>query len=65
VIDMAKPVIWAQMTVEEIREHLEKRPTVILPLGCTEQHGYHLPTSVDILNAEEIAKVILHIETRR
>ena len=53
---MAKPVIWAQMTVQEIREYLKKRPTVILPLGCTEQHGYHLPTSVDILNAEEIAK---------
>lgn len=53
---MGKRVIWAEMTVEEIREYLEKRPTVILPLGCTEQHGYHLPVSVDILNAEEIAK---------
>ena len=53
---MEKPIIWAEMTVEEIREYLEKRPTLILPLGCTEQHGYHLPTSVDILNAEEIAK---------
>ena len=47
---MGKPVIWAEMTVEEISEYLKKRPTVILPLGCTEQHGYHLPTSVDILN---------------
>ena len=53
---MGKPVIWAEMTVQEIREYLEKRPTVILPLGCTEQHGYHLPVSVDILNAEEIAR---------
>ena len=53
---MGKPVLWAEMTVEEIREYLKKRPTVILPLGCTEQHGYHLPTSVDILNAEELAK---------
>lgn len=53
---MKKAVIWAEMTVEEIREYLRTRQTVILPLGCTEQHGYHLPTSVDILNAEEIAK---------
>ncbi len=53
---MGKPVIWAEMTVAEIREYLEKRPTVILPLGCTEQHGYHLPTSVDILNGAEMAK---------
>jgi len=53
---MQKRFIWAEMTVQEIREYLKKRPTVILPLGCTEQHGYHLPTKVDILNAEEIAK---------
>lgn len=53
---MGKPVIWAEMTVEEIGKYLENRPTVILPVGCTEQHGYHLPTSVDILNAEEMAK---------
>ena len=25
-------------------------------MGCTEQHGYHLPTKVDILNAEEVSK---------
>lgn len=53
---MGKAVLWGEMTVEEIREYIKKRPTVILPVGCTEQHGYHLPTSVDILNAEELAK---------
>ena len=52
---MGNPVLWAYMTVAEIRDYLKKRPTVILPIGCTEQHGYHLPTKVDILNAEEIA----------
>lgn len=53
---MSEPIIWAHKTVAEIREYLRKRPTVILPIGCTEQHGYHLPTCVDILNAEELAK---------
>ncbi|MBD3184344.1 hypothetical protein GF312_18820 [Candidatus Poribacteria bacterium] len=53
---MQKPRIWAHMTVQEIREYLKERPTAILPIGCTEQHGYHLPTNVDILNAEEMAK---------
>ena len=53
---MGKSVLWAKMTVAEIREYIKKRPTVILPMGCTEQHGYHLPTSVDILNAEELSK---------
>lgn len=55
---MGKSFIWSEMTVEEIRNYLKKRPTVILPVGCTEQHGYHLATSVDILNAQEIAKRI-------
>jgi creatinine amidohydrolase len=53
---MGTPMLWSQMTVAEIRDYLKKRPTVILPIGCTEQHGYHLPTNVDILNAEEISK---------
>ncbi len=53
---MPEPFLWAHKTVAEIREYLQKRPTVILPIGCTEQHGYHLPTCVDILNAEELAK---------
>jgi len=43
------------MTVAEIRKALETTRTVILPIGCTEQHGYHLPTSVDTLNASELA----------
>jgi creatinine amidohydrolase len=53
---MTKAIIWNEMTVQEIREYLKNRPTVILPIGCTEQHGYHLTTKVDILNAEEIAR---------
>lgn len=44
------------MTVREVREGLKQMKTVIVPIGCTEQHGYHLPLSVDILNAQEIAE---------
>ncbi|OHB55881.1 MAG: hypothetical protein A2Y12_04745, partial [Planctomycetes bacterium GWF2_42_9] len=29
--------------------------TVLLPMGCTEQHGYHLPLSTDTLTAEYVA----------
>jgi creatinine amidohydrolase len=53
---MQYAILWSEMTVAEIREYIKKRPTVILPIGCTEQHGYHLPTKVDILNAEELSK---------
>lgn len=52
---MDKSRLMWEMTVREIREGLGKMKTVVVPVGCTEQHGYHLPTSVDIHNAVEIA----------
>ena len=45
---------WEKMTVREIREALAERPSVIVPLGVIEQHGYHLPTCTDILAAHEV-----------
>ncbi|MBO5791563.1 MAG: creatininase family protein [Lentisphaeria bacterium] len=41
-----------EMTVKEIREYLEHNKTIIVPYGVVEQHGYHLPLSMDIHNAE-------------
>jgi creatinine amidohydrolase len=52
----SQPVLWAHMTVQEMRGYLRRRQSVLLPVGCTEQHGYHLPLNTDILNAEEISK---------
>jgi creatinine amidohydrolase len=46
---------WEKMTVREIRSYLEERASVILPLGVTEQHGYHLPTCTDSLVAAGVA----------
>lgn len=43
------------MTVKQVREGLKEMKTVIVPVGVVEQHGYHLPLSVDIHNAQEIA----------
>lgn len=54
---MNKARIMFNMTVEEVREGLKEMKTVILPVGCTEQHGYHLPLSVDIHNATELTKM--------
>lgn len=49
-----------EMTVKEIREYLKTNKTIIVPYGVVEQHGYHLPVSMDIHNAEvpayELAK---------
>lgn len=42
-----------QMTVRDMELALEKTKTVIIPTAVVEQHGYHLPLSTDILNAEK------------
>ena len=44
-----------EMTVEEMREALGRTRTVLLPLGVTEQHGYHLPLSTDVHTACQTA----------
>ena len=41
-----------EMTVKEVREYLKTNKTIILPYGVVEQHGHHLPLSMDIHNAE-------------
>lgn len=52
------PRLWEFMTVEEIHNVLKKSRTVILPLGVTEQHGYHLPLCTDTYAAYETAKLV-------
>lgn len=52
---MDKSKIMFNMTVREVRDGLKEMKTVVLPVGIVEQHGYHLPLSVDIHNAVEIA----------
>lgn len=48
--------LMENMTVKEVEQAIEKRIPVIVPLGVTEQHGYHLPLSTDSYNAYEVAK---------
>lgn len=43
------------MTPGAIREQLEKRPTMIVPVGTTEQHGPHLPLGCDTIIVERLA----------
>jgi creatinine amidohydrolase len=44
----------------------DRRAVVLLPLGAIEQHGPHLPLSVDWLGAEEIARRLApHLARRR
>lgn len=48
------------LTWEDVKEYLERKTTIILPAGSTEQHGPHLPLGTDamvgIRLAEDAAK---------
>jgi len=45
-----------ELTVKEIRSYLERSQSILLPVGITEQHGYHLPLCTDSLIATCMAK---------
>lgn len=49
------------MTIKDVEEGLQVTQTVIVPVGCVEQHGWHLPLSTDMLNATELAKTVSEI----
>lgn len=54
---MSRALIWEHMTVKEVRNALEAgMRTILVPLGVTEQHGYHLPLRTDCYNCEEISR---------
>ena len=50
--------VMENMTVSEVRDYLEGRQSIILPMGVIEQHGYHLPLSTDALVAREIGRLV-------
>lgn len=50
--------VMEHMTVKLVREYLEKKHSIIVPIGVIEQHGYHLPLKTDALLAEGIGRLI-------
>ena len=47
--------ILNEHTWPEVAEQVERAPIALLPLGSTEQHGYHLPLGTDIFLARHLA----------
>ena len=47
-----------EMSWQEIEAGLKETRTVILPVGATEEHGPHLPTITDTIQAMEVARAV-------
>lgn len=45
---------WGELTSVEISAAVVENPLVILPLGCTEQHAWHLPVDTDTYQVERL-----------
>ncbi len=51
-------MLLEEMTWTEIESGFETSRIVILPVGATEEHGPHLPTFTDTIQALEVAKEV-------
>ena len=51
----SRPWRLKEMTPGAVRERLLERPTLIVPVGTTEQHGPHLPLGCDTIIVERLA----------
>lgn len=54
------PVRLAESSWRDIEAYLDDAatPTVLVPIGSTEQHGPHLPLGVDFYEAEDVAETV-------
>ncbi len=50
-----RPWRLKEMTPKEVRDRLGEKPSLIVPVGTTEQHGPHLPFGCDTLIVERLA----------
>jgi creatinine amidohydrolase len=50
-----RPWRLKEMTPVSVGERLRERPTLIVPVGTTEQHGPHLPLGCDTIIVERLA----------
>ena len=54
-----RQIYLALMTWPEIKERLQETDIAIIPVGQTEQHGWHLPTNTDTVIAEGICRRVV------
>ena len=62
---MTKSRFWADLSTREFAQLDPARTVAVLPLGATEQHGPHLPLSVDQVLVDGIIAARLPQPARR
>jgi creatinine amidohydrolase len=55
-------VHWCEMTGPEVARFAQQTDVAILPVGCVEMHGPHLPTGTDGFTAQKLANMIARRE---
>lgn len=57
------PWIWEELTAPQFAEAVQHcRRTAVLPIGCLEKHGEHLPLGTDVMSAGAIARKAVETE---
>ena len=51
-----KPILWEELTWKDVGELTKTMNMAIIPTAACEQHGPHLPLSVDTIDCYEVAK---------
>ncbi len=46
------------LTWPDIEKRIKEVPVALVPVGATEQHGYHLPVGTDVFLAEKLAEKV-------
>ena len=56
-------MLWENLREEEFAKAIEESKGVcVMPIGCHEMHGQHLPINTDVLIADYVAKKAAEIE---
>lgn len=56
-------MLWENLREEEFNDAIKQSKGVcVLPIGCLEKHGQHLPVGTDVIHITEIAKRAAEIE---
>jgi creatinine amidohydrolase len=65
-VEWGKPGSYIQTTVRwQVVEERRKNDIIFLPIGCTENHGLHLPTATDTLFVSQIIEGVRRYTARR